>query len=182
VTGWRAIAEAVLREAGSTWATSPPADKTATTATTSTAPRPEGSFVSIGGFGSGDEAERAAIIEFDGGVPREWAEGLARLLSSPPPAGVAPSLWHARVNRAARFCGAWAVKAAACGWSASDLFGLHPVAPLSRHDGMGVAFFCAEREVIDVTPDAVVIRLANGVRHRIGKRPNPYPPAWTLAG
>jgi|HubBroStandDraft_3_1064219.scaffolds.fasta_scaffold146527_1 hypothetical protein len=32
----------------------------------------------------GEEAERAAIIEIDSGISREWAEGLARVLSSPP--------------------------------------------------------------------------------------------------
>jgi hypothetical protein len=89
---------------------------------------------------SADSEERAAIIEYGGRVPRDWAEGLARLLSSPPPAGVLPSLWRVRVDRGVRFYNAWAAHAAACGWSDSDLFGLHPTAPLSRYDGMGAAF------------------------------------------
>ena len=128
-----------------------------------------------------DETERAAIIEYDGGIPREWAEGLARLLSSPPPSGVIPSLWHDRLNRAARFCDIWAAKASACGWSAEDLFGMNPLAPLSRYDSMGAAFFGADSEVIDVTADAVIFEVANGVRQRVGKRPNPQPPVWTMA-
>ena len=129
---------------------------------------------------SSDETERAAIIEYDGGVPREWAEGLARLLSSPPPSGVIPSLWHDRLNRAARFCDIWAAKASACGWSAEDLFGMNPLAPLSRYDSMGAAFFGADSEVIDVTADAVIFEVANGVRQRVGKRPNPQPPVWAM--
>jgi hypothetical protein len=42
-------------------------------------------------------------------------------------------------------------------------------------------FLGSDGEVMDVTPDAVVIRLRNGTVQRIGKRPNPQPPAWTLA-
>src|SRR5271169_2391335 len=34
------------------------------------------------------EEERAAIIEFDGGIPRDWAEGFARLDRDRPPVGV----------------------------------------------------------------------------------------------
>jgi hypothetical protein len=128
----------------------------------------------------GDEAERAAIIEFDGGIPRDWAEGVAHLISSPPPAGVSSILWRSRIDRAARFCDAWAAKAAACGWSAADLFGLNPAGPLARYDGMGAAFLGIAGEVVEVTPDAVVIQLANGVRQSISKRPDPQPPAWTM--
>ena len=51
-----------------------------------------------------DFEERAAIIEFDGGIPRQWAEGLARVDSSRPPPGVAPMAWRAMIDRAARFC------------------------------------------------------------------------------
>lgn len=65
--------------------------------------------------GDGDEAERAAIIEYDGCVPRELAEALARLLSSPPLAGEAPTHWRARIDQAARLCDAQAARALTSG-------------------------------------------------------------------
>lgn len=37
--------------------------------------------------------ERAAIVEFDGGAPREWAEQFARYLSLTKPAGVSEMDW-----------------------------------------------------------------------------------------
>ena len=37
--------------------------------------------------------ERAAIVEYDGGAPREWAEGFARLNPNQPPADVPPHRW-----------------------------------------------------------------------------------------
>jgi hypothetical protein len=35
-----------------------------------------------------DSDERAAICEFDGQIPREWAEGFAELQAMPPPASI----------------------------------------------------------------------------------------------
>ena len=182
MSAWRAIAEAILSEEKVAWLASPLTDKTATTVTTSKQRDPGASFGGFVGFGiaEGDEAERAAIIEYDGGIPREWAEGLARLLSMPPPAGVLPSLWRARIDRAARFCDAWAARARDCGWTASELFGLHPSAPLSRYDAMGAAFLGLEGDVVEVTPVAVLIRQRNGVRQQISKTQNPQPPAWMM--
>jgi hypothetical protein len=51
---------------------------------------------------AGDFEERAAIIEFDGGAPREWAEQFAALLVSRRPANVADDDWRIFVDA----CGA----------------------------------------------------------------------------
>jgi len=39
------------------------------------------------------EEERAAIIEYDGGAPRAWAEALTRLDPNNPPSDVPPQRW-----------------------------------------------------------------------------------------
>src|SRR5215472_7561187 len=49
------------------------------------------------------QEERAAIIEFDASVPREWAEALARLDPAQPPAGVPPENWLRFINACGRF-------------------------------------------------------------------------------
>ena len=46
--------------------------------------------------------ERAAIIEFDGEIPREWAEGLARLCTMPQPSNVTSWRWRQAVDAAGR--------------------------------------------------------------------------------
>src|SRR4051812_664163 len=45
--------------------------------------------------------ERAALVEYGTDVPRDWAEGLARLAVAPPPAGFSPETWWAIVDDAA---------------------------------------------------------------------------------
>src|SRR5262249_57558490 len=40
------------------------------------------------------EDERAAIVEHDGAIPREWAEGFARLDPDAAPADVPPKRWQ----------------------------------------------------------------------------------------
>jgi hypothetical protein len=78
--------------------------------------------------------ERAAIVEEGAGVPREWAEGYARLCLMPPPFGVSVDRWLAVINGVGHFLDQWAGKAHALGWTAAELFGLDPVAPLIRLD------------------------------------------------
>ena len=72
--------------------------------------------------------ERAAIVEHDGGAPREWAEGFARLDAATPPKGFDLGRWRQLIDDGGRFLDRWALTAAECGWSATDVFGLHPVA------------------------------------------------------
>jgi hypothetical protein len=48
----------------------------------------------------GEFEERAAIIEFDGHTPREWAEQFAKLLISMRPQGVSDLDWSWFINRA----------------------------------------------------------------------------------
>jgi hypothetical protein len=128
--------------------------------------------------GDGDEAERAAIIEFDGGIDREWAEGLARLECSPPPPGLTPATWRKAIDRAARFCDQWGAIAAAEGWTAGELFGLNPAAPFGRLDMRGVAFIGIDLDVIDVTGESIVFRAPSGAVQRLRRRPCLAAPVW----
>jgi hypothetical protein len=68
--------------------------------------------------------ERAAIVEFDGGAPRAWAEGFAQLDPARPPDDVPAKRWLRFVDDAGKFLDdGWAAKAAALGWGPLDLFG-----------------------------------------------------------
>jgi hypothetical protein len=129
-----------------------------------------------------DLAERAAIIEFDGGIDREWAEALAGLECSPPPPGVKPATWRKAIDRAARFCDRWGAIAAAEGWTAGELFGLSPAAPFGRLDTRGAVFIGLDLDVIGVTAEAIVFQAANGAIQRLRRRPCLAAPVWEAVG
>lgn len=106
--------------------------------------------------------ERAAIVEYDGGVPREWAEGFARLDLAMPPSGFDQERWRQLIDDGGRFIDRWAQTAAACGWSATDIFGLQPSAPAARYDGMGLVALIGGGEVVAVRNDSATIRRPGG--------------------
>ena len=49
------------------------------------------------------DEERAAIIEFDGGIPRVWAEAFARFDPERPVAGIPVCRWRQFVDAASGF-------------------------------------------------------------------------------
>jgi hypothetical protein len=95
--------------------------------------------------------ERAAILEFDEGLPRAEAEAVARqgvadvydgmqakrdaapyasalaVLHAQCPAYVPEDRWHQAIADAAAFANKWGAEAQACGWTVPELFGLPQV-------------------------------------------------------
>lgn len=106
--------------------------------------------------------ERAGIAEYDGGLPREWAEGLAKLCTMPPPAGYTPRRWSRLVNDAGRFADRWAAQAAGLGWSVLDVFGVNPRAPDARYDGMGLVPMLNGAEAVAILPGAARVGMGSG--------------------
>lgn len=103
--------------------------------------------------------ERAALMEFDGGLTRPWAESLARLATAPKPGAYEPERWGQVVTDAARFVAGHLPRIVANGWTVEDVRGLLPML-------MG-------REVVTVgMADVTVIQLS-GAMGRIYRRPNP---------
>ena len=76
------------------------------------------------------EEERAAIVEYDGKIPREWAEGFARLDPDQPPADVPLKRWQRFIDDIGLFLDGWSAYAAALGWGPLDLFGCNRERPL----------------------------------------------------
>jgi hypothetical protein len=110
-----------------------------------------------------DFEERAAIVEYGAGVPRAWAEGFARLDTCCRPRGFSKAQWQQVIDDGGRFLdGGWAQKAAAIGWTATDIFGVHPLKPRVRFDAMGLVSLIRGGDVIDVQVDRAVIRMPTG--------------------
>ncbi|MBF0400561.1 MAG: hypothetical protein HQL90_07305 [Magnetococcales bacterium] len=108
-----------------------------------------------------DFEERAAIIEFDGGIPRQWAEGLARLCTMPRPSGFDPKRWAGIVHVAGAFADRWAVTAAELGWTTGQVFGVHLDSPTKRFDAAGLLMALADTDktLVELTQDAAVFEV-----------------------
>jgi hypothetical protein len=118
-------------------------------------------------------AERTAIVELDGGAPREWAEGFARLDRARPPDDVPQRRWLQFIDDCGTFLdGGWAAKAAALGWGPLDLFGCDRYRPGARIDQAGLLWLMAGRRLVALTADSATIETASGGRLTYRRVPN----------
>jgi hypothetical protein len=120
-----------------------------------------------------DREERAAIIEYDGGIPRRWAEGFTALCTMPPPAGFAPERWQRIIDATGAFLDRWAGAAIRCGWSALDVFGCNPDRPAARFNCMGVILLLNRCEVVAIDRDGADLVTVTGARQRFRRRELP---------
>jgi hypothetical protein len=119
-----------------------------------------------------DADERAEIIEYDGGAPREWAEARARLDPARPPADVPQLRWLQFIDDCGRFLDdGWAARAAALGWEPLELFGCDRKRPLARHDHAGLLWLLHGRCLLALTADAAIIETATGARQTYYRQP-----------
>jgi hypothetical protein len=76
----------------------------------------------------------------------------------PRPAAIPPARWRELLDNAGLFIERWAVRAAALGWSAADIFGCHRQAPVARYDLQGLVFLIGSGEVVAITALSATIR------------------------
>jgi hypothetical protein len=76
------------------------------------------------------------------------------------PNGVPVERWQRALADAGSFFALWGDTAERLGWTADDLFGLHPTAPLSRMDHMGLVWLLKGERVVLLT--ATEARLERG--------------------
>ncbi len=124
-------------------------------------------------MGSDAEGERAAIVGHDGGAPREWADGFARLDPDRPPGDVPPQRWLRFVNDVGRFLDSgFAMQAAALGWEPLDLFGCDRDRPFARIDQAGLLWQLNGNRLVALTADAAVIDTRSGARQTYRRKPS----------
>ncbi len=122
------------------------------------------------------EEERAAIVEYDTGArgvlqtsAQPYDSALAALRSRSPQL-VEADRWQQAVRDAESFLAKWGAQAEALGWTAQELFGLHPVperpAPnfqrLSRYDSTGLIWLMQDRSVVALTATTAAIQHPSG--------------------
>ena len=121
---------------------------------------------------SDGEEERAAIVEHDGGVPRAWAEGFARLDPRKPPGDVPPLRWLRFIDDCGRFLdGGWASRAAQFGWGPLNLFGCDRKRPFARVDHLGLLWLLKGGTIVELHGDRAIVQTAGGVRQVYRRRP-----------
>lgn len=77
----------------------------------------DGAERAVSADSSDDLEERVAIVEYDAGVPREWAEGFAGLDPDHAPGDVPLKRWRQFVDACGKFLdNGWAAKASELGW------------------------------------------------------------------
>jgi hypothetical protein len=129
--------------------------------------------------------ERAALIEYDSGAPREWAEGFARLDRARLPDDVPQQRWLQFIDDCGMFLdGRWPAKAASLGWGAADLFGCDTHKPFARVDWLGLMWLLNGRRIVALTADSPAIMTSNGGRLTYRRVPNDPGRvlAWSLRG
>ena len=118
------------------------------------------------------EEVRAAIVEHDGRIPREWAEGFARLDPDRPPADVPLSRWQRFIDDVGLFSDRWAAYAAVLGWGPYDLFGCDRDRPFARIDQSGLLGLLNGDKLVALSEDAAGIETRAGERHTYRRKSN----------
>lgn len=134
---------------------------------------------------SDTEEERAAIIEYDGGAPRSWAEALARLDLKRPPCDMSFKRWLQFIDDCGRFIDeGWAARAEELGWGPLELFGCDRVKPFARIDRAGLLWFLNGGKLVGLTAATATIETPGRARQTYRRSPievDAVALAWELA-
>ncbi len=123
-----------------------------------------------------DFEERAAMVEYEAGVPRDWADGFARLCTLPRHPDYTETRWQGLIDDAGLFLDQWAAKVDGLGWSTQEVFGVHHAKPSTRIDLQGLVPCIRGRKVVAVTANSATIETITGARQRIFRRTDAQSP------
>jgi hypothetical protein len=137
----------------------------------------------VANWSNGDE-NGAANVEYDGEVPRDWAEGFARLDPDRPPADVPLARWRCFIGDIGHFLdGGFATTAAALGWGSYDLFGADRDRPFARIDQAGLLWLLNGDRLIALSENTATIETRTCASQTFRRRPQQHGRslAWELA-
>jgi hypothetical protein len=100
----------------------------------------------------------AQSVEIEGSVLAEWHAILAGLKRRGPAGWFSHEQWRGILFDAENFLTRWGSAAHLLGWTAIDLFGVHPVAPAARFDVMGLIPILNGAEVLALTSQTATMR------------------------
>ncbi len=114
---------------------------------------------------SDDQYERS-------GAPPAWHAILAELERHTCPDWMSHERWDLLLGDAENFLMRWGSAASALGWTALDLYGVHPVAPAARFDVMGLLFFAQGGSVPVITAQSASIHRRTGAQLTYRRKPD----------
>jgi hypothetical protein len=119
------------------------------------------------------EDERAEIIEHDGKIRHQWAEGFARLDPDRSPGDVPLKRWQQFVDDVGRFLDSpFCAVAMALGWGPFDLFGCNRDKPFARIDQAGMLWLLGGDKLVALTEDTAAIETWTGARQTYRRTPS----------
>jgi hypothetical protein len=98
--------------------------------------------------------ERAAIAEHEGGLPRGWAEALARVELWEKPSGTSGAHWSEQTRKAWVFADRYGAALDAAGWTFAEIFG-NPRAWFDRRGAVWLEQGLLEADVVDIDVDRI---------------------------
>ncbi len=113
---------------------------------------------------------RVVLLHCPPGVPEAWVQGAADLLAMACPASCPAARWEALREDAYHFLRDHAGRAHELGWTALDLFGVHPEKPWVRFDCMGLVALLDGSRVMALSETEAVIEKPSGARVTFRRR------------
>ena len=113
---------------------------------------------------------RVVLLHCPPDVPETWTQGVADLLTMVSPASCPAEWWEALREDAYTFLRDHAARAHELGWTALDLFGVHPVKPWVRFDHMGLVPLLNGARVTALSDLEAVIGKSSGARATFRRR------------
>jgi hypothetical protein len=95
-------------------------------------------------------------------LPDDWQAILNELKGATPVDGSGDARWPSLVDDTEVFLARWGEAAHLLGWTALDLFGVHPAAPAARFDVMGLLPLLRGASVVALTKDDARMRRPSG--------------------
>ncbi len=126
---------------------------------------------------------RVVLLHCPPGVPGAWVQGVADLLAMAYPASCPAARWEGLREDSYTFLRDHAALAHGLGWTALDLFGVHPEKPQVRFDCMGLVPLLNKAKVTALSDIEAVIEKPNGARvtfRRRGQVPDETCLIWEL--
>jgi hypothetical protein len=110
--------------------------------------------------------ERAALVEYDGGAPRQLAEVFVEFETCPPPPGIEPGRWHgAQEVFVGLLASGIAAKALGLGWDAREIIGVCRSLPRDSPSRAGLIWSVKSGDTIpDVRRSGCIIAYSK-IRH-----------------
>jgi hypothetical protein len=101
-------------------------------------------------------------VSVSGASPDSWHTVLAAMEGRHCPERISSDRWQEVIADGETFLARWGSAAHSLGWTALDLFGVHPSAPAARFDVMGLLLLVQGGAVVALTADAATIRRKTG--------------------